>query len=537
MMLRIGNTSADASWPVWDESSLRRLERDAAASLAAHSLMRRAGEAVARLARARFAHARNIAVLCGPGNNGGDGLFAAAELARHGLRVDVLMVACGAPSRWQDRERPADWLWALGQARQAGLRPRGWSPSEAAAALRDAELVIDALLGLGLNRPPQGELGEAIAGILASGIPALAVDLPSGLAADTGTAPGAVVRAEVTLTMLGLKPGVLTGPDAHACGELWLDDLDARPAQAVEGFAAAATRLGPATARRGLPRTSAAAHKGVRGDVRVFGGSTGMSGAARLCAQAALALGAGRVFVALLDPSAPMLDPTHPELMQRQPDALLQQAQSTPQHGGTCHVFGPGAGSGPDALRLLQDLIALDAPLVIDADGLNLLATQPRDGAIWQALRRRGHSVWLTPHPREAARLLQWETSRVQADRLHAARALAASIGAHCVLKGAGSVVASATGPIWINASGNGLLATAGTGDVLAGALAAFLAQTPAAHAVAAACAAVWLHGAGADLAQAEGAGLRAGNLPGWMLRAWEQTRAPSDAARMPDTT
>ncbi|OIQ87151.1 bifunctional NAD(P)H-hydrate repair enzyme Nnr [mine drainage metagenome] len=528
MMLRIGDTSVDQSWPVWDESSLRRLERDAAASLAAHTLMRRAGEAVAKLARARFAHARNIVVLCGPGNNGGDGLYAAAELARHGLRVEVSMVACGDPSRWQDRERPADWLWALEQARQAGLRPRGWASSEAVATLRGAELVIDALLGLGLNRPPQGELSEAIAAILASGIPALAVDLPSGLAADTGTAPGAVVRAEVTLTMLGLKPGVLTGPDAHACGELWLDDLDIERVRAVDEPATAITRLGPAAARRGLPRISVAAHKGERGDVRVFGGSPGMTGAARLCAQAALALGAGRVFVALLDPSAPMLDPTHPELMQRQPDALLLQAQSASPHGGSCHVFGPGAGSAPGALRLLQDLIALDAPLVIDADGLNLLAAQPHDGATWQALRRRGHSVWLTPHPREAARLLRWETTRVQADRLHAARELAASSGAHCVLKGAGSVVASATGPIWINSSGNGLLATAGTGDVLAGALAAFLAQTPEADAVAAACAAVWLHGAGADLALAEGASLRAGNLPDWMLRAWERVARPS---------
>lgn len=529
MMRRIDDKPGVQAWPIWDEPSLRRIEREASVKLPAHVLMQRAGLSLARLARARFPHARRIIALCGPGNNGGDGLFAAAELARHGLHVTVLMVACDGPERWEDQGRPIDWRWALEQARQAGLEPRRWAVAEGILALRDTDLVIDALLGLGLNRPPAGELHAAIAATRKTDAPVLAVDIPSGLAADTGVALGVVVRAQVTLTMLGLKPGVLTGPHAQACGELWLDDLDAATAPPTDLPRPIAIRLGRADAQRGLPQPSIAAHKGDRGNVHVFGGGTGMTGAVLLCAQAALAMGAGRVFAAILDPAAPSLDPTHPELMLRRPDALLGQIQSVIEQTGHCHVFGPGAGSDPEALRILHALIALEAPLVIDADGLNLLAAQPRDDTLWQALRKRAGTTWLTPHPREAARLLQWDTTRVQANRLGTARALTALSGAHCVLKGAGSVIASTTGEIWINASGNGLLATAGTGDVLTGALAAFLTQAPEADAIATACAAVWLHGAGADLAQIEHGNLRAGQLPNWMLRAWEQIRAGSD--------
>lgn len=527
MMQRIGGAQDDRARPVWDESGLRRIEHDAAANLPPHTLMRRAGESLARLARARFPFARNIVVLCGPGNNGGDGLFAAAELARNGMCVTIVLVACGAPSGSDNQARPADWRWALKQAQDAGLEPCRWGQSNAMTALQGAELAIDAMLGLGLNRAPEGELGDAIIAICNYGVPILAVDVPSGLASDTGKAPGEVVRAQVTLTMLGLKPGVLTGPDAKACGELWLDDLDAGREQ-IDLPPPIATRPGPCDALRGLPTTSQAAHKGDRGDVHVFGGDAGMTGAAMLCAQSALAMGAGRVYAALLDPAAPSLDPTHPELMLRSPPALLDQTRaSTLGNRGQrrCDVFGPGAGTRAEALGILRDLIALDTQLVVDADGLNLLAAQPRDGTIWQALRHRTRPAWLTPHPSEAARLLRWDTSRVQADRLHAAKEIVASTGAHCVLKGAGSVIAVTTGEVWINTSGNGLLATAGTGDVLAGTLAACLAQAPTAQTTAAACAAVWLHGAGSDLALAEKASLRAGTLPNWMQQAWTQAR------------
>jgi hydroxyethylthiazole kinase-like uncharacterized protein yjeF len=524
--------------------------------------MQRAGDAIARIARARFPHARRVSVLCGPGNNGGDGLVAAASLMRHGLQVAVWMVACCDPADWQRVTRPADWLWAMQLACDAGLQAQLWPHGPATPTCQGADLIIDALLGLGLNRAPAGEIGAAISALEHHPAPILAVDLPSGLASDTGAAPGGLVRATVTLTLLGLKPGLLTGPDAQACGELWLDDLNALPASVQpptkrltkpipnptpgrtqvclllasdlagpgSGATAAHDRdpeptarlLGLVEAITALPKTLAAAHKGERGDVYVFGGAAGMTGAALLSSRAALALGAGRVFTALLDPQAPSFDAMRPELMLRQPQALLGQIRGTAGlQGKACVVFGPGAGLGSEAMALLLALLALDIPLVIDADGLNLLATQTPDGKLWQALRQRRTPTWLTPHPREAAGLLQWTTAAVQGDRLTAARTLSALSHAHCILKGAGTVMTAPDGSTWINASGNGLLATAGSGDVLAGALAACIAPCGNDTAViAAARAAVWLHGAGADLAREEGNSLRAGTLPGAMTRA-----------------
>uniref|UniRef100_E6PSL0 Nicotinamide nucleotide repair protein n=1 Tax=mine drainage metagenome TaxID=410659 RepID=E6PSL0_9ZZZZ len=553
MMHRMTGLQQCGSLPVWDTAALRRIEHDAASGLPPHGLMQRAGDAIARLARARFPHARQVTMLCGPGNNGGDGLVAAAALARHGLQVSVWMVACGAAADWQRTTRPADWLWALQLARDAGLQPLPWTQDAATWAWQGAGLIIDALLGIGLNRAPEGEMAAAMAALAQHPAPVLAVDLPSGLASDTGTAPGEMVRVEVTLTLLGLKPGLLTGPDAHACGELWLDDLDAwgdlgdsaisRKRRTTPSFLdplggrllqgsglgaltpkpdATAMLLGAADAIAALPQPGSAAHKGERGDVHIFGGAMGMTGAALLAARAALALGAGRVFAALLDPQAPSFDAARPELMLRKPQALLEMVRHAPtREGRCCVVFGPGAGMSAEALSILQALLALDQPLVIDADGLNLLAGQARDGLLWQALQQRRAPTWLTPHPREAAGLLQWDTARVQADRLSAARTLAAQSRAHCVLKGAGSVMTTPDGAAWINPSGNGLLATAGSGDVLTGTLAACIApaRNPNA-AIAAARAAVWLHGAGADLAREEGQGLRAGTLPDAMVRA-----------------
>ncbi|MDE2255259.1 MAG: NAD(P)H-hydrate dehydratase [Betaproteobacteria bacterium] len=520
-MFRIPSSSQHSPWPVWPEAALRRIERVAAQALEPHTLMQRAGRGIAALTRARFPHQRRVLVLCGPGNNGGDGLAAASMLAKHGMEVEVLVVACGDPTQWTADRRPADWCWALDQAKGSGVRLREWGVTDSETLFQWAELIIDALMGLGLNRAPEGELGSAIAALHRTRAPVLAADLPSGLSADTGTAPGLCVHAQITLTFLGLKPGLLTGPSAPNCGELWLDTLDCRHDDLPDHDVAPSARLVDGySALAALPSLHTAAHKGQRGDVRVFGGSSGMAGAALLCARSSLAMGAGRVFAALFDPAASALDPVWPELMLRRPAALLLQAQEAKLRSTGCDVFGPGAGTSPDALGVLESLIKVDGPLVIDADGLNLLAAEPRDGPLWRALRARTRPAWLTPHPREAARLLQWDTGQVQANRLDAAAALVATSHAHCVLKGAGSVIAATTGELWINPSGNGLLATAGTGDVLAGALAAFLAHAPRAE-LAAAQAAVWLHGAGADCVMREQAELRAGTLPQWMLRAW----------------
>lgn len=509
--------------PLWDEAALRAAEAHWAARLPSHALMDRAGAAAAALLRARWPHARKVLLLCGPGNNGGDGLTCAAYLARqaHAPRVHVLLVGGAPPARAPMTHRGGDAQWALAQAQGAGLQMRAWSEVDAQAVLGDSDVVVDAMLGLGLREAPRGELAAAIEAVAADAgkRPLLALDVPSGLRGADGSAPGACVRATATLAMLGLQPGHACGARSPVCGELWLDELQVDPAAA--GASPVAWLGGSDALLAALPALETAAHKGERGDVLLFGGASGMGGALWLAARAALQLGAGRVYAAAFDPRAPSLDPCHAELMLRAPAHLLEQARKA--RGASCLVFGPGAGDSDEALRVLLELLRMPQALVIDADGLNLLAAQAHDGIAWQALRERRAPCWLTPHPTEAARLLGVDTAQVQSDRLRAARELAAAAGCRVLLKGAGSVLAGPGEAPWINASGNGLLASAGTGDVLAGALGACLARSEAS--APAARAAVWLHGAGADVALREGAALRAGTLPQWMQRAWHEAR------------
>jgi hydroxyethylthiazole kinase-like uncharacterized protein yjeF len=313
----------------------------------------------------------------------------------------------------------------------------------------------------------------------------LAVDLPSGLHPDTGALLGpAAVRAGATLALLTLKPGCCTGHGRDHVGELWLDNLG------VTADAPTAWLSGPPL---GPPRRHAA-HKGSFGDVAVVGGAPGMVGAAWLAARAALAAGAGRVYCSLLDPQAATLDPARSELMARtawwqSPPALL--AQSTV----VC-----GCGGGEAVRDALPPLLSHAGRLVLDADALNALAADPGLQPLLRARAARGRATLLTPHPLEAARLLQTGPAEVQRDRLAAARQLAADTGAAVLLKGSGSVIAAAGRTPHINPTGNAALATAGTGDVLAGWAAGLWAQQPEAAAADVAVAAAWQHGRAADL-------------------------------------
>ena len=511
----------DRSLPLFDSAELRRLEADAARRLPPHTLMARAGAAVARLVRARFPHARRVVVLAGPGNNGGDGLIAARELHRAGL--DVVVAACGADSLagWSAR-LPPDAAWAWSEALAAGV-PADWLP--AVVALPAGDLYIDALLGIGLSGPVRADAAALIDQINArSTIPVLGVDCPSGLDADRGTASPIAVRATVTLSLLGLKPGLCTGPDAGACGELWVDDLDAFDDDAAP--VTAGRTLGADIVRAQLPDLAHAAHKGRRGDVRIVGGAPGMGGAALLAARSAAMLGAGRVFVGLLDPQAPTIDYGAPELMLRPVQALLAMPAAGVGRGAL--AFGPGAGTDSATCQWLAQTIDQPLPLVLDADGLNVVA---QHAGLMTALARRDAPTVLTPHPLEAARLLHRAPGEIQADRLAAARELAQRCNAWVVLKGAGTVVAAPSGPMWINPTGNGLLATAGSGDVLTGAIAALIAAT---GRVEAALAAVWLHGAAADrhLAETGPAGLTASALAHWMAASWAEVADPAGRKR-----
>lgn len=474
----------DQEHALFGVAQTRAIEQRAAAALPAFALMARAGAAVARLALAVAPHARQVWIAAGPGNNGGDGLEAACHLQRWGKQVTVALI--GDPLAL-----PADAAAALAHARLAGVQIELTVTSPA----MPPELAIDALLGIGASRAPQGRIADAVRALNALACPVLAVDLPSGLGADTGLAlVDAGVVATHTLAMLTLKPGLFTGAGRDHAGTVWLDDLG------VEAAPDAATAwLSGVDADARLTRRRHVQHKGSFGNVAVVGGAFGMSGAALLAARAAHAAGAGRVFVDLLDDSAtaPSVDLLRPELMFRRgwshgaPDVL---AASTV-------VCGCGGG---DAVRpALPRLLSGAARLVLDADALNAIADDPALAALLRHRAARGRATVLTPHPLEAARLLGCTTADIQADRLRAAQTLADRFAAVTVLKGSGSVIAMVGHAPRINSTGNAALATAGTGDVLAGWLGGRWAQIDtgdeAGAAFAAARRAVAEHGAAAE--------------------------------------
>ena len=474
---------------LFDIAHTRALEQRAAAALPPYTLMSRAGEAVARLALALAPHAARIWIAAGPGNNGGDGFEAASHLQRWGKEVAVSLVGDATAL-------PADAQTALAGAQAAGVRIGGET--------MDAPgLAIDALLGIGASRAPQGAIAAAIRQLNALPCPVLAIDLPSGLHADTGQPLGdACVTAAHTLTMLTLKPGLFTAAGRDHAGTVWWAPLsvDSSTDEPQAWLSAA----------RATPSRNHAQHKGSFGDVAVVGGGPGMSGAALLAARAAHAAGAGRVFVELLAEGAVALDLLHPELMFRE-----HWSSGTPAVLGASTVV-CGCGGGDAVRASLPRLLSLAKRLVLDADALNALASDPALGALLHARAGRGLATVLTPHPLEAARLLGCTTVDVQADRLHAAHELAARFAAIVVLKGSGSVVAAGGQTPRINSTGNAALATAGTGDVLAGWLGGRWAQRAsggdeAAAAFAIAAQAVAEHGAAAE-PRPVGA-LRAGDL------------------------
>lgn len=450
---------------LYGSAATRQIEKQAASGLPGHALMSRAGLGVARLAQALQPHARCIWVACGPGNNGGDGLVAATHLhrwaqARGGAPRVVVTHLSKDVSRLT-----ADALEALQTARAAGVPFSDEPPAH-------FDLAIDALLGIGQLRPLQGRLARHLQVLRDSASAVLCVDLPSGLDADTGVlAPLEGVAAASagprhTLSLLTLKPGLFTGAGRDAAGQVWLDDLGAAPAPDTP---VSAWLAGPGSEALARPHAS---HKGSFGDVLVIGGQgiavngAGMTGAAVLAARAALHGGAGRVFVGLLegdDPHRTPWDPVNPELMFRHPGLLLEPASLE----GASVVCGCGGGTAVAAL--LPRILSAARTLVLDADALNAIAADTSLQTLLGFRRGRGRKTVLTPHPLEAARLLGVDTRQVMANRLQAAQTLADRFGAYCVLKGSGSVVAAPGAVPTINFSGNAALATAGTGDVLAG--------------------------------------------------------------------
>jgi ADP-dependent NAD(P)H-hydrate dehydratase / NAD(P)H-hydrate epimerase len=471
----------------------REIEQRAAAALPPHTLMRRAGLAVARLALAVAPHAQRIWIAAGPGNNGGDGLEAAAHLLAAGKQVQVTLA--GPPDRM-----PADARDAFDRARAAGVA----MTREVPATLAAHDLAIDALLGIGASRAPDPTLEPLIDRLNGLGCPVLAIDLPSGLHAGTGqTLGGACVRARHCLTLLSVKPGLFTAAGRDHAGIVWFDDLGVvSPSDPPDAWLTGADTL---VVR---PRMHAQ-HKGSFGDVAIVGGAPGMTGAALLAARAAHAAGAGRTYVSLLDAHRMAHDPLRPELMFR--DDWWKSAEATLRQATVVC----GCGGGEAVREALPRLLSAAGRLVLDADALNAIAGDAKLQTLLRARAARGRATVMTPHPLEAARLMAFDTAKVQADRLGAAQSLADDFGVTVLLKGSGTVIAAPGAVPRINPTGSAALATAGTGDVLAGWIGGLWAQQPADSdrdgALHAACAAAFAHGAAADGSHA--CVLRAGDL------------------------
>lgn len=477
-----------AQTALYTVSEIREIEQACIPVLPEGTLMQRAGKAAAQFALGLLANASagtRILAFAGPGNNGGDAVEAARLLAEHGLDVTVLL--CADPARL-----PVDARQVLERARNSPLHI-----VDAATALPEAmgpcDLAIDGLFGIGLARPIAGIHRHLVERINALPCPVLALDVPSGLDADTGAIigdDGIAVRATHTITFIADKPGLHTLYGRDCAGHVHVAGLDIdagrfNPARmhlnSVEAFSSF------------LKKRPHHSHKGSFGDVIIVGGAPGMAGAPILAARAAAKCGAGRVYAAFIgDP--PSYDSVQPELMCR--------AAATMEFGSGALVAGPGMGTSREANDVLARALLGSGPLVADADALNLIAAEP--GLQSRMAERMGPTI-ITPHPLEAARLLGSTTHEVQSDRLQSARELARRFHAVVVLKGSGTIIARQDGEIAVNTTGNPALATAGTGDVLAGICGALLAQgIPAWNT---ALAATWLHGQAADTLVRQGAG------------------------------
>ena len=413
-------------------------------------LMRRAGRAAFRLLRSRWPEARRIVVLCGTGNNGGDGFIVAHSAREAGLECRVYQVG-------DVGKTAGDALRARQFAQQDGISVEAWRGQDP----KGFDLAVDALLGTGLRGNVSGPWREAIDALNGCGTPVVALDIPSGLAADTGVPLGTAIRAALTVTFIALKQGLFTAEGPDHCGEVVLEQLDV-PGSLYRSVSPAAELLAERVA---LSPRRRCAHKGDYGHLLVVGGDYGMNGAVRLAGEAALRTGAGLVSIATRRSHAPLLNGSRPELMchgTEQPDELQPLLERA-----TAIVVGPGLGQRRWGQAMLNTVFGSGLPLVVDADALNLLARAPHVRGDWI----------LTPHPGEAARLLQRSVAEIQRDRFAAVHELQHRFGGISVLKGAGTVVLGQRGCVAVCAAGNPGMASGGMGDVLSGVIGALVAQ------------------------------------------------------------
>lgn len=447
--------------------------------IAGAELMERAGVSAFQLIRQRWPEARRILVVCGQGNNAGDGYVVARHARNAGLGVRV--------SQLGDVEKLAgDALDAYQAMCATGLKSTRFS----AESLAECELVVDAIFGTGLARQVAGAFLDAIESINASPLPVLALDVPSGLDPDTGALQGGAIQADVTASFVALKQGLFTGWGPGCCGEIELDQL-AIPGHVHDKLVPAGWLTSRDEWAKLLPRRERHAHKGDFGHVLVVGSDIGYTGAARLAAEAAARVGAGLITIATRDSHAGTMAGERAELMCRgveSPDGLRELIARA-----SVVAIGPGLGRGEWGRAMLETTLASDLPLVLDADALNILPGT-----------RVGSAPWvMTPHPGEAARLLESNTSDIQRDRFTAIETLCRRYGSAVVLKGAGTLIKGPGEATRVCSAGNPGMGSGGMGDVLTGVIAGLIAQQLEPYQ--AACLGVCVHAEAGDLVAAEG--------------------------------
>ncbi len=441
---------------LYSSTQVRALDAHAIRDLGipGYTLMKRAGESALRYLRTRWPTCHRIVIVCGGGNNGGDGYVLARFAQAAGLGVTVLAAVPPESLAGDARQAHADFAASGGQVQPF-----------ASGRLADGEVIVDALLGTGLHGSVRPDAAAVIGAINSASRPVFALDVPSGLDSDTGEPLGAAVRADCTVTFVGLKTGLCVGNGPEHAGAIFFDDLEV-PVPSTPPFVPRLERIVEAEIGAALPRRARAAHKGDFGRVLIVGGGPGMPGAVRLAGEAALRVGAGLVTVAVAPENVVAIAAGRPELI----CLSLTDADVLPGAMERADVvaIGPGLGRSEWASRILDTVLRQGKPLVVDADALNLIAERGP---------QRRESWILTPHPGEAARLLGMPTSEIQGDRLASLERLVERYGGVVVLKGAGTLVGSRNRIPGLCERGNPGMASAGMGDVLTGATAGVLSQ------------------------------------------------------------
>ncbi len=451
----MGIPSIELNRRLYTASSVRELDRIAIqeGNIPGIELMRRAGQAVFNTLVKQWPNARQVLVICGAGNNAGDG-YVIARLA-HEHKLNVTVVSLVSPDKLKN-----DALIAANEYLELGLQT---TDSINGIDINSMDIIVDAILGTGLDRDVAGDYLQAINHINESNVPVISVDIPSGLNADTGNAMGSAVKADCTVTFIGQKQGLYTGEAAEYCGARIFKGLDV-PSDVYEGVQANAELVDLELYEYLLQPRARTGHKGQFGHVLVTGGDYGFAGAVRMCGEAAARTGAGLISIATRPEHAYALPLGCPELMA---SAVNSSEEFMPLlHRASVIAIGPGLGQSQWSVILLNKLLECNLPLVVDADALNLLATEPVSRHDWI----------LTPHPGEAARLLGTTVSEVQSDRVATAKSLQQHYGGVIILKGPGTIIVSSDS-VRICKDGNPGMASGGMGDVLTGIVSGLVAQ------------------------------------------------------------